>query len=192
MIIAIVAVALSFFALVGSSITIYFQFFHKPNSLVAAIYTNHPYLFQQIDETRLRIVLPLTIINNGKRNNALARLSIFLSSKKDMSGKLDFDIPSIKFAIEPGRVEVVNAETVESFSLFESCANKYYEPPRTYLGLSFTIITDEGARVVSDVIVSELVLNLDKGFVEGHTTEPIVFDVLKSQIISKILPYYET
>src|SRR3972149_8690293 len=141
---------IAIFALIISFITFYFQFFHKPNSLLVVIDPTHPDMFSIDQNKGLKILLTLIFINSGKRSNALIDVSIFLAREKSMQQTYDIyniSFSETKFVMEPGMVKLVKVEGFEEFYQFQFISNKDIQPPKAYLGLSFDIVTDKGEKV---------------------------------------------
>ncbi len=156
----IVALCISALALIASSLSVYFQFFHKPNNV--SVFIEETFYEERKSDPFSTVVVPLVFINSGKRTNTITYAEINTYTKRYTHTEINprtGERPHIisyhtrealePFVLYPGDVLYKRVEI--NLSNVEKKHNNADEEVK--IGAYFTTVTDNGKRIKSGLTV---------------------------------------
>lgn len=155
-VISIVAIVLSVIAIVISFISLYYTHFYRPNSLIAFLYdyqfnkiTSDQLDFDPQDEVWIELSLNLQLINNGKRNNVIPYMYIYIIVHELDDGIIIHHTGTGKanpntMTIPHGSIQNVKLKSCYPFEYFITAINC-----PTKFGIMFSVVSEDGTKYES-------------------------------------------
>ncbi len=178
-----ITLIISILALVGSFISIYFHFFHKPNSLLAffsglSIIQGGGTGLTAKDAILFR--LPLTFINNGRRHNAIVDAKIFVRAKPEGFTIFLRNLDGTQISIQPGEVVFRKIESHSNLDdLLQLCDNKSEGKYKVLIGVELIVLTDKSERIEYKYVFASAMIDKDKEVITDYEARSTMLNLIK-------------
>ncbi len=191
----IITVVISIFAIFVAGVTLlvtivnsYFQYFHKPNRLMAVVYQ----IITKIEHgsSSLNIEIPITFINNGKLCNSIqytAIKNITVDAINTSTVSIESETVSTDkkpmgiFTLHP---EKIHTETIYTLGTFSSIHLGLWK--KLTMTLEFVVVTSKGKRIKLEYLLKkerEVIYNGQVEEVTEKTPTYNEFNLLKNEVM---------